>query len=168
MGTCGILEGTSETRTTPAKTSRYSPQYFLTAEEVGKQAVFAVTHKWLSKGHPDPDGFHLARLVDVLTNEKANDDDGVFFDCSSLYQEPRSEDQEKLFREGLRASNYVRFNFRVGCIVLFDTPEGYHGTQYLQSGWCHQAFLMSTVCQRIVSAKDASVSEHMVPEWLVG
>ena len=42
------------------------PQYFLTAEEVRKQALFAVTHKWLSEEHPDPDGFHLARLVDVL------------------------------------------------------------------------------------------------------
>ena len=62
----------------------------------------------------------------------------------------------------------MRFNFRVGCIVLFDTPEGYHGTQYWQSGWCYQAFLMSTVCQRIVNAKDPSVSEHMIPEWLVG
>ena len=79
------------------------PQYFLTAEEVGKQALFAVTHKWLSEEHPDPDGFHLARLVDVLTNEKADDDDGVFFDWSSLYQKPRSEHEERLFKEGLRA-----------------------------------------------------------------
>ena len=29
-------------------------------------------------------------------------------------------------------------------------------------------FLQSTLCQRIVNVKDPPVSEHMVPEWLVG
>ena len=143
-------------------------QYFLTAKEVTKQALFNVTYKWLSHGHPDPDCFHLARLVDVLTNENADDDDGVFFDFSSLYREPRSEDQRRLFEEGLRAANYVYCNFRVGCIVLSETPEGYLGPSLWQGGWCHVEFLQSTLCQRIVNAKDPSVSEHMIPEWLVG
>ena len=107
------------------------------------QALFYVTYRWFSVGHPDPDGFYLARLVDVLTNEKADDDDGVFFDWSSLYQKPRSELQEKLFEEGLQASHHVRFNFRVGCIVLFDTPEGYHGTQY----WQPHVYSVPTNCQ---------------------
>ena len=99
--------------------------------------------------------------------EKADDDDGVFFDWSSLYQEPRSEDQERLFKEGLRASWSAYSTFRAECIVLSELPEEFSGHSHWQSGRCYMEFLMSTICQRIVNSKDPSISEHMVPEWLV-
>ena len=99
---------------------------------------------------------------------RADDDDGVYFDFSSLYQRPRSEVQDLWFEKLLQAENHVRSNFRVGCIVLSELPEGFAGIPQLQSGWCYVEFLQSTVCQRIVNSKDPSVSEHMIPEWLVG
>ena len=107
------------------------------------------------------------RLVDVLANEKADDDDGVFLDFSSIYQKPRNDVQEELSRRGYYFLPYLRSNFRVGCIILSEVPDGYTGP-YWTNGLCYNEFLMSTLCQRIVNSKDPSVSQHMVPEWLVG
>ena len=125
------------------------PQHFLTLEEVRKQALFNVTYRWLSPGHPDPDGFHLARLVDVLTNDKADDDDGVFLYFSSLYQWPRTEHQERLFEEGHKAQKHLSSNFRVGCIVLSELPEESSAASFWESGWCYVDFLMSTVANEL-------------------
>ena len=51
---------------------------FLTMLQVEKQALYAVTNRWLSIAHPDPDLFHLTQLVKVLKTEKADLRDGVF------------------------------------------------------------------------------------------
>ena len=89
-------------------------------------AFVALSYRWLSREHCDPEGFHLAivaavaRLyVDVehrkesplvramakagLPTEEA--DFALFWDFASLHQTPRAPEQEALFRHGLRASN---------------------------------------------------------------
>ena len=109
---------------------------------------------------------HLERLVHVLADEKADDDDGVFLDFSSLYQAPREGLEQRLFTDGLSMIPRLHSNFRVACIVLSEVPDGHTGP-YWTDGWCYYEFLMSTLCQRIVNTKDPSVSQHMVPEWLV-
>ena len=38
--------------------------------------------------------------------------------------------------------------------MLLWFSEGYFGSSFEESGWCYVDFLMSTVCQRIVIAKD--------------
>ena len=80
--------------------------------------------------HPDPDGFHLACLVDVLTNGKA-DDDGVFFDFSNLYQCPRTESAKR--DNGWQIICIPTF----GCIVLSELPEGFDRVPIWQRGWYH-------------------------------
>ena len=143
------------------------PQHFLTAEEVRKQALFSVSYKWMSPDHPDPRGVHLERLVHVLADEKADDDDGVFLDFSSMHQRPRDELQQALFVKGQQIMIAFQSNFRVACIVLPDVPPDVPGASFWQSGWRYQEFLMISMCQRIVNLKDPTVGEHMVPEWLV-
>ena len=139
---------------------------FLTVEEVKNQALFVLTYRWLEREHPDPKGFRLKQLFEVLKKENAHPRDGVFWDWTALYQRPRTDDQDELFKMGLKASIQVFSSFRVGCIVLPEVPVDY--TPYWQSGWCYADFLLSSLCSRIVTAKEPSVSAHLVPEWLVG
>ena len=141
---------------------------FLTVEEVKNQALFVLSCCWLTPGHPDPTGFRLKQLLEVLKKENAHPRDGVFWDWVTLYQRPRTDDQEKLFKMGLKASIQVFSSFRVGCIVLPEVPVDCKIAPYWQRGWCYADFLLSSLCSRIVTAKEPSVSAHLVPEWLVG
>ena len=75
---------------------------FLTVEEVKDQALFHVCNRWLSRDHPDPEGFHLKQLVDVLKKEKGHPRDGVFWDWSNLFQNPRTGHEQAKYTEGLR------------------------------------------------------------------
>ena len=142
---------------------------FLTVEEVENQALFVLTYRWLTREHPDPNGFYLKQVVEVLKKERAHPRDGVFWDWAALYQHPRTGDQEALFEVGLEVHNkYMYSSFRVGCIVLPEVPVDCKIPPYWQIGWCYAEFLLSSLCSRIVNAKEPVVSAHMVPEWLVG
>ena len=76
-------------------------------------SIFALSYRWLTAEHPDPDRFHLSKVVALLEMHKAFfvkagfnvDDCAVFWDFGSLFQPERTHDQKALFREGLRASN---------------------------------------------------------------
>ena len=77
----------------------------------------------MSKDHPDPDGFHLRIIAAVAALYMHDDterspltaafkekglgapDFAFFWDFASLYQKPRTEEEEPLFLRGLRASN---------------------------------------------------------------
>lgn len=147
------------------------PEHFLSLEEVKQQSLYYVSHNWLNSGHPDPQGFRLARLVDILVHdENADDDDGVLWDYASIYREPYEDGREKeLQHEGYDVWNRsVTSNFRVACVVLSDAPEGHTSNSFWERGMCYAEFLTSTLCQRIVNQKDALVAEHMTPEWLTG
>lgn len=93
----------------------------------------ALSYRWLTPSHPDPEGFHLATVAAVaakyleagrLANrhpspltqalEAAQENGGcsateadfaLFWDFGSLHQLPRSGEEAELFRAGLRASN---------------------------------------------------------------
>ena len=99
------------------------------ASRLGEQygiAFVALSYRWLSKAHCDPDGFHLgivasvARLYIGADRGKesplvramveaglptAEADFALFWDFGSLPQTPRTPGEEALFRLGLRASN---------------------------------------------------------------
>jgi len=47
---------------------------------------FVVSHPWLAREHPDPEGLQLRALVEELRQKKARDDDLVFISYSSMYQ----------------------------------------------------------------------------------
>ena len=70
-----------------------------------------VVGNWRSapSGHPDPEGFHLGILSAVLKVHTAFWDElpdvGMFWDFGSLFQNPRVDNQEELFKMGLTASN---------------------------------------------------------------
>mmetsp|Transcript_52875 Transcript_52875/g.141278 ORF Transcript_52875/g.141278 Transcript_52875/m.141278 type:complete len:498 (-) Transcript_52875:144-1637(-) len=71
-----------------------------------KVAVIAVSHHWQNPTHPDPECAHLRCLARGLHAFHQNGTWGasqsaVFFDWCSLFQEPRTADEELTFQEGL-------------------------------------------------------------------
>ena len=154
----------------------------------------ALRSRWLSKGNPDPDGFHLkivaavarlymdaderrSPLTAAFEDKGLGEPDFALFcalrhapltqplpprppswpvcvrvgahfirpphagDFASLFQQPRDEEQDKLFNEGLRASNVWYGHESTVCWMQTELPPGIrfdaHIAQtYDESGWC--------------------------------
>jgi len=70
--------------------------------------VIAVSYAWLSEGHADPEGRHFRYLSDLLSSysDHINRAEGecqlaVYLDWCSMYQEPRSSDQQRSYEAAL-------------------------------------------------------------------
>ena len=126
----------------------------LTELEMPFASIFALSYRWLTAEHPDPDGFHLSKVVAFLEVLKASmkrmsinvdDDCAVFWDFGSLFQPERTHDQKALFREGLRASNVWYGSVYTTVLLQPHLPPGFTATPYSQSGWCFVEATISSV-----------------------
>jgi len=146
-----------------------------------KPRRFVVSHAWLSKRHPDPDGVHLHELVTELDQLHANDADVVFFDYSSLYQTDLSHPDATTLEDGDRlpaghpALRTPEENEKFGnamkmmhelytfeeseVIILPNVPESApNNIAYLARGWCFFEFAISTDHWRVINDKKSAVS----------
>ena len=116
-------------------------------------SIFALSYRWLTAEHPDPDSFHLSKVVAFLEVLKALfvkagfnvDDCAVFWDFGSLFQPERTHDQKALFREGLRASNVWYGSAFTTVLIQSHLPPVFTATPYSQSGWCFVEATISSV-----------------------
>ena len=123
------------------------------SEEDCMASIFALSYRWLTAEHPDPDSFHLSKVVAFLEVHKAwvekmginVDDCAVFWDFGSLFQPERTHDQKVLFREGLRASNVWYGSYHTTVLIQSHLPPGFTATPYSQSGWCFVEATISSV-----------------------
>ena len=130
-------------------------------------SVFALSYRWLTAEHPDPDGFHLSKVVAFLEVHKAlfkelgfNEDDcAVFWDFGSLFQPERTHDQKEKFREGLRASNVWYGSVYTTVLIQSHLPPGFTATPYSQSGWCFVEATISSVIKNSVTRYDMGAME---------
>ena len=109
------------------------------------RAVICISYCWLSKEHPDPDGWHLSylgRMLELFTT--AYGDSAVFFDFCSLYQHPRTEEEDARFHKSLRGLKhlYAHQETWVWCMTLL--PPGYTGVPYDRRGWTSFEMAVST------------------------
>jgi len=97
-------------------------------------AVAALSYCWASPGHPDPTGEQLQRLARVVevflgfVNEVA-----IFIDWCSLYQQPRTDEQQESFCRALKHVNLWYAHQLVHSWMLTTVPEG--GKPYMERGW---------------------------------
>ena len=117
--------------------------------------VVALSYRWLSPEHPDPERYQLGRLLTFLrahlgcffgeaeakwtpgTSVPPRDqlDVGVMWDFMSLAQAPRIGNEQNRFDRGFSAINKVYGSAGSTITVqLTDTPPGVRG--YHTSGWC--------------------------------
>ncbi|CAK0846678.1 unnamed protein product [Prorocentrum cordatum] len=127
---------------------------------------FVVSHPWLSKHHPDPDGSKLRCLVDQLDAIGAADQDGVFMDFLSTPQHNgadaelqlleeegswpapgthpavRSAEEDALFSKALDSMSMMYSTSSVPVIVL--PMEGLCLEKpYIDRGWCYFEFCLA-------------------------
>lgn len=104
--------------------------------------IIVVSYGWLSRDHPDPQGFHLATVQKYLAlhlNQKRYA--GVFWDYCSLPQEPRQEADQVQFRRAIQGINLL-YGARMTTVVkLTQMPTPQDGTvanltPYELRGWC--------------------------------
>jgi len=122
--------------------------------------IISVSHAWLSPTHADRDGVHLDLLIERLGEKlpsayarydwclarwwwksyylESEGDILIFFDMSSLYQAPRTPEEEKDFKQGLGLINFLYYSFDVLVIPEIPKRVEYHGVylEYLDKGWC--------------------------------
>jgi hypothetical protein len=104
----------------------------------------ALSYRWLTKDHPDPEAFHLRIVAEVaalylnMTGRGEYEsqltaafqsrglgppDFALFWDFAALNQKPRTEAEEPLFLPGLRASNIWYGHARSVCWMQSELPE---------------------------------------------
>ena len=132
------------------------PEAFWSAGELRRVALalgadfgvlfVALSYRWLTKDHPDPDGFHLgivAAVAELYLNLRGQDasasqlsaafrehglglpEFALFWDFASLHQSPRTDAEAKLFPLGLQNSNVW---YGHACTVVWmqsELPEGF-------------------------------------------
>jgi len=123
----------------------------------------ALSYRWLTKDHPDPEAFQLRSIAKVaalymegkkygeiytspLTEAFATKglgppDFALFWDWASLFQKPRTEAEEVLFLPGLKSSNVWYGHEAAVCWMQTELPEGFSfapglAKDYDESGWC--------------------------------
>ena len=87
-----VLEELEESGVLPSPL--LSPQEAAALVERGDRSIGALTYAWLSPGDPDPDGSRIRVLRRALTSLAI---EALFWDFGSLYQNPRSPEQEDSF-----------------------------------------------------------------------
>merc|ERR1719383_1194695 len=73
------------------------------------------------------------------------DETALFWDFGSLYQKPRSPDEEVMFEEGLKNSNVWYGHTKNTVLIQSHLPPGFTGPAYDQSGWCFVESAISSV-----------------------
>src|SRR5262245_8993931 len=71
------------------------------AREPWFNTTIAVSHRWLSREHPDPEGVQYRELMTLAQRYGLHDNQAFLIDYCSLPHHPRSPDEEKWFRENL-------------------------------------------------------------------
>jgi len=126
---------------------------------------FVVSHAWLSKEHPDPDGSHLQELVAELDQLGARDEDVAFFDFCSPYQTDLChpdmlalEDGERLRAMHMMHELYTFYKSEI--VVLPSVPDdAANSIPYLARGWCFFEFAISADHWRLLNVANSEVRE---------
>uniref|UniRef100_A0A0G4FA46 Uncharacterized protein n=1 Tax=Chromera velia CCMP2878 TaxID=1169474 RepID=A0A0G4FA46_9ALVE len=103
--------------------------------------VVCLSYPWLSREHPDPECFHLQKLCEQLSSKwwargEAAAKVAVFWDFMSLFQKPRDERQDSLFKTALENLDllYSSTHTRV-CRSTAVSPLSLNPLSFNERGW---------------------------------
>mmetsp|Transcript_88003 Transcript_88003/g.266898 ORF Transcript_88003/g.266898 Transcript_88003/m.266898 type:complete len:430 (-) Transcript_88003:103-1392(-) len=147
-----------------------------------QQKRFVVSHGWLSKAHPDPNGVHLQEIVAELAKCDAKDADIVFVDYCSLYQTDlchpdalalknderlpaghialRTPAQNIAFGKAMNMMHELYTHETCDIVIVPNVPnDAANNTPYFARGWCFFEFAISTDHWRVINDENCAVSE---------
>ena len=117
-------------------------------------ALYVVSHGWLTPGHPDPYSKRLRKLLAFFSfppMAPANPASaGIFFDFMSLHQKPRDDEQEATFRSALPLMGRLYGSAHTTVLQIKEIPAKpddhdataletlgpYNDRKYDDRGWC--------------------------------
>lgn len=128
----------------------------------GLKEVIALSYTWRSQDHPDPDRNTLEQVQKCLSSmpqrfrAHSSGKRGLFWDYASLYQKPRSEEQTKIFHEGLSAIPFLFMHpeisvLRVMEVISTEEVQGHNQTPYLERGWPFAEYCWSSLVKNDVA-----------------
>jgi len=103
----------------------------------------AVSHRWLSENHPDPNGMHCRELLALSENMGLLDCQTFFIDYCSLPQSPRTSEEDALFRRELPHANRY---YQQSTIILIEEVDDYDAR-----AWCMFEMILSSVRNAILN-----------------
>ena len=106
----------------------------------------AISHRWLSDNHPDPDGVHFRELLALAKTMQLLDCQTFFIDYCGLPQSPRTLDENTLFRRQLLDANSF---YRQSTVILVEQTDDYE-----MRAWCMFEMILSAIRNAILN-KDA-------------
>lgn len=100
------------------------------------RTVVSISHAWLTYEHPDPEGRNLQTIARCLTflSEKYGDM-AIYWDWCSLYQAPRSQEEQTSFKRALSDAHVWWMSSHTFKLLLTVEPEGSEALPYLDRGW---------------------------------
>ena len=152
----------------------------------------ALSYRWLSRSHPDPDGFHLGLVASVaeLYLNLAGYDNGtmypsqltqafqsrglgeadfaLFWDFASLHQAPRTDPETACFKQGLKLSNVWYGHSRSVVWMQSMLPDGFQGATYDLSGWCFVEAAISAAIKPGFQRLDLALRTNQAMECAYG
>eukprot|EP00408_Alexandrium_pacificum_P017865 CAMPEP_0171194482 /NCGR_PEP_ID=MMETSP0790-20130122/20912_1 /TAXON_ID=2925 /ORGANISM="Alexandrium catenella, Strain OF101" /LENGTH=540 /DNA_ID=CAMNT_0011659681 /DNA_START=25 /DNA_END=1647 /DNA_ORIENTATION=- len=128
--------------------------------------LFNCSYQRETREHPDPEGRTLRRFVGVLAKDGALDTDLAFFDYCSLFQLPRTGDEDALLAKQVGNVQHLFLFYRVRTVIV--PSQCADGAECIATrGWTLQEFSMAAFAQRIVNQDDPLVRAHLTPEFLI-
>ena len=113
--------------------------------------VTFVSHRWMSANNPDPDNIQY----NIIKNSNC---ELVFYDFSSLPQEPRNNDEDMCFKYYIKQLQTIIEHNKMYVIMSDD---------YFQRGWCFVEFV--TGYNKIINKDEIKTDYFQYPElieWL--
>uniref|UniRef100_A0A0G4FCF8 Kinesin motor domain-containing protein n=1 Tax=Chromera velia CCMP2878 TaxID=1169474 RepID=A0A0G4FCF8_9ALVE len=139
----------------------------------GRVMLFALSFAWLRRSHPDTEtGYHLSRVCAFF--EKLMEDPqysdktlGLFWDFASMYQKPRTPEEERLFRKALRNMNII-YSHRFVCVLRScGIPSSAENrTPYRQRGWPYFEVCVSAMKSTEILLNLPEETEEGDPSWV--
>lgn len=127
--------------------------------------LYAVSWTWFGPKSPDPECNMLRQLVRELEEDGALNSDLAFIDQGSLFQPPRTPEEQSFYEAYLGSFVFLSTYFRLKVIVLADLEDR---RPYFERGWPNVEFNLSTYCLPIVNyTRSESVRNRMTAEFLM-
>lgn len=125
--------------------------------------IAAVSHRWLTPEHPDPKGQRL-KAIGRLADEyiRANRRDlAIFIDWCSVYQPPRTLDEQASFMQSLCHISLWFAHQHTWKWMFTGTPDGWQVQPYEERGWATFEWAVSQLAAVPERVLQISSSKHM-------
>ncbi|PWY93144.1 hypothetical protein BO94DRAFT_616033 [Aspergillus sclerotioniger CBS 115572] len=144
-----------------------------------KRKLYFISHRWLDPVHPDPEGSQLTRIQQLpprrplaynassasnsgssssMTNDDPASEVLLFYDFSSLPQEPRTQDESETFKLGIMGLNDILSYMRV---VILDDQE------YMSRSWCLMEYFISSFKGSLILDENRNEGLHQLQQLAV-